>query len=369
MSHYTAASGDIHYHVPKAGLDEIARDHGVEPVGSYKFTICEHDIVLAQLGSRDWTNSLMLDQVSLILGAHVLKTYAGLPPLGVEKRIGLAPWQGRRAAEMMRENLDGNVRLSELARECGLSVSHFARAFRKSLGVSPYRWLLERRIDYAKALLIARLFAIIHNQARQYNLPIRNVMVDAFSSYLLPRPNDPNSLDQPTFRQLGNDKVSLGIGVRVGGVGDLECELGQGEARVSCAGPGPDNTCVVRRTVGVEPKIAGSPRVIGVRKSQCPKSYVMPFPRTVIDGLLKADVLAAPKKIEGAEGSGRVRRIENERASHVPGAFKAQPICFRPAKGRKGRLKLLESAYERNIDRIAREPIARDCEAGHKLAL
>jgi AraC family transcriptional regulator len=83
-----------------------------------------------------------------------MKTYAGLPPLGVEKRIGLAPWQGRRAAEMMRENLDGNVRLSELARECVLSVSHFARAFRKSLGVSPYRWLLERRIDHAKALLV-----------------------------------------------------------------------------------------------------------------------------------------------------------------------------------------------------------------------
>src|SRR5277367_2710745 len=38
----------IHYHVPKAGLDEIARDHGVEPVGSYKFTICEHDIVLSE---------------------------------------------------------------------------------------------------------------------------------------------------------------------------------------------------------------------------------------------------------------------------------------------------------------------------------
>lgn len=150
----------VHYHVPKAGLDEIARDHGMEPVGSYKFAICEHDIVLAQLtryvfpliGSRDWTGSLALDQFSLI-GAHVVKTYAGLPPLGVAKRGGLAPWQGRRAAEMMRERLDGNVHLSDLARECGLSVSHFTRAFRKSFGMSPYRWLLERRIDRAKALL------------------------------------------------------------------------------------------------------------------------------------------------------------------------------------------------------------------------
>jgi AraC family transcriptional regulator len=152
----------VHYHVPKAGLDEIVRDHGIEPVGSYKFTQGEHDVVLAQLtryvlpliGSRDWTNSLALDQFSLILGAHVVKTYAGLPPLDVRKRGGLAPWQGRRVTEMMRETLEGNIRLSNMARECGLSVSHFARAFRKSFGKSPYRWLLERRIDHAKALLM-----------------------------------------------------------------------------------------------------------------------------------------------------------------------------------------------------------------------
>jgi AraC family transcriptional regulator len=165
----------VHYHVPKAGLDEIARDHGVEPVGSYRFTIREHDIVLAQLtqfvipfiGSTDWTNSLMLDQFSLILGAHVLKTYAGLPPLGVAKRGGLAPWQKKRAAEMIRERLDGNIRLSQLARECGLSVSHFTRAFRKSFDVSPYRWLLERRIDYAKALLLTS------------DLPIANIALQS----------------------------------------------------------------------------------------------------------------------------------------------------------------------------------------------
>ena len=152
----------VHYHLPRAGLDEIARDHGIEPVGSFKFAICEHDIVLAQLtryvvpliGSRDWTGSLALDQFSLIVGAHVVKTYAGLPPLGVTRKGGLAPWQGRRAAEMMRERLDGNIRLSDMARECGLSVSHFTRAFRTSFGMSPYRWLLERRIDRAKALLV-----------------------------------------------------------------------------------------------------------------------------------------------------------------------------------------------------------------------
>jgi AraC-like DNA-binding protein len=151
----------VHFHVPRAGLDEIAREHGVQPAGSYRFAICEHDIVLAELtryvlpfiGSRDWTGSLALDQFSLIFGAHMLRNYGGLPPLKTRTGGGLAPWQARRVAEMIRQNLDGDIHLADLARECGLSVSHFTRAFRKSFGMSPYRWLLERRIDQAKALL------------------------------------------------------------------------------------------------------------------------------------------------------------------------------------------------------------------------
>jgi AraC-like DNA-binding protein len=151
----------VHFHVPKAGLDDIAREHGLNPAGSYRFAICEHDIVLAELtryvlpfiGSRDWTGSLALDQFSLIFGAHVLRAYGGLPPLKSRMGGGLAPWQARRVAEMIRQKLDGDIHLADLAGECGLSVSHFTRAFRKSFGLSPYRWLLERRIDRAKSLL------------------------------------------------------------------------------------------------------------------------------------------------------------------------------------------------------------------------
>jgi AraC family transcriptional regulator len=86
--------------------------------------------------------------------ARLPKTYADPPPLAVKKRGGLAPWQVRRVAEMIRENLDGNIHLCDLARECGLSVSHFTRTFRKSFGMSPCRWLLERRIDHSKVLLV-----------------------------------------------------------------------------------------------------------------------------------------------------------------------------------------------------------------------
>src|SRR5262249_12050379 len=66
---------------------------------------------------------------------------------------GLAPWQEQHAKEMMNECLDGDVSLSDLARECRLSVTHFVRAFRRSTGLSPHQWLLARRIDRAKSLL------------------------------------------------------------------------------------------------------------------------------------------------------------------------------------------------------------------------
>jgi AraC family transcriptional regulator len=152
----------VHYHIPREGLDEIARDHRIKPVGSYKFAICEDDLVIAQLtknilpfaGSRDWSSLLALDQFSLMFGAHLLQTYGGLSRLPEVVTRGLAPWQMRRAAEVLREHLDGGVHLGKVAQECGMSVSHFARSFRASFGVSAHRWLVLRRIDRSKELLL-----------------------------------------------------------------------------------------------------------------------------------------------------------------------------------------------------------------------
>jgi len=55
--------------------------------------------------------------------------------------------------ELLRENLNGNVRLGDLAKECGLSVSHFARSFKATFGVSSHQWLIRQRISLTKELL------------------------------------------------------------------------------------------------------------------------------------------------------------------------------------------------------------------------
>jgi AraC-like DNA-binding protein len=40
----------------------------------------------------------------------------------------------KRAKEILNANLGGRVSLKEVASECRLSVSHFSRAFRRSMG-------------------------------------------------------------------------------------------------------------------------------------------------------------------------------------------------------------------------------------------
>ena len=66
---------------------------------------------------------------------------------------GLALWQLERATGIMEARVGQRVSLRAVARECGLTASHFARAFRVSTGVAPSRWLLDRRIAMSKTLL------------------------------------------------------------------------------------------------------------------------------------------------------------------------------------------------------------------------
>jgi AraC family transcriptional regulator len=159
----------VHYTMPRAELDDIATDFGFGRVNSYRLSFVEDDLVLAQItrsilpfiGRSDGPSLLALDQFSLILGAHLLQRYGVLQKVGKVSKGGLAPWQKRRAEELLREHLDGRIRLREVARECALSVSHFARSFKASFGSSAHQWLVQHRIDHAKQLMSRTSMSLI----------------------------------------------------------------------------------------------------------------------------------------------------------------------------------------------------------------
>ncbi|WP_165779551.1 helix-turn-helix transcriptional regulator [Mesorhizobium sanjuanii] len=106
---------------------------------------------LAAFAHRHQTSELLLDAILDAVCANVLGRYGASKSTAPVRFHGLAPWQERRAKELMDERLD--VSMAELAQECGLSAAHFGRAFKRSTGITPHQWQLGRRMNRAQALL------------------------------------------------------------------------------------------------------------------------------------------------------------------------------------------------------------------------
>jgi len=73
-------------------------------------------------------------------------------------RGGLPRWQVRRVTDYIDANLGATLRTASLAATLGLSVSHFTRAFKHSVGVPPRVYVIRRR-------LAAACDAMVHSSA------------------------------------------------------------------------------------------------------------------------------------------------------------------------------------------------------------
>jgi AraC family transcriptional regulator len=153
----------IQFRFSRTSLDEIADNAGVPRVmGTHiKAGTPLDDFVIRNLGQSllpafeqpEHVNKLFIDHVLFAVGAHLVQAYGGSKAQSFPVRGGLAPWQERRAKDYLDANLDGDVSVKMLAEACGLSSTHFSRAFHRTTGASPHQWLLHRRIDKARRLL------------------------------------------------------------------------------------------------------------------------------------------------------------------------------------------------------------------------
>ena len=151
----------VHFNLPRRTLNAFTDDNELHRIGVLPCTQGIRDDVLLQLtrfalpwlGDERRICSLMFDYFVCMFCSHFVVKYGQLEPTRAVHRGGLAPWQKRRMMELIDSNLDGELRLSYLAEECGLSVSYFSRSFKRSFGVPVHRYLIARRVDRAKFLL------------------------------------------------------------------------------------------------------------------------------------------------------------------------------------------------------------------------
>ena len=85
--------------------------------------------------------------------AMVVRLIGGAPTLD-DKRRTLAPKTAARVIEFVETNLDQRLPLSELAALAELSVPHFKVLFRETLGMPVHQYVVHRRVERARALLL-----------------------------------------------------------------------------------------------------------------------------------------------------------------------------------------------------------------------
>jgi AraC family transcriptional regulator len=68
-------------------------------------------------------------------------------------RGGLASWQKRIVVGYIEEHLGEQIGIAKLAQTARLSQHHFCRAFKRTFGIPPHQYHVERRIEQAKILL------------------------------------------------------------------------------------------------------------------------------------------------------------------------------------------------------------------------
>lgn len=95
-----------------------------------------------------------LDDLSAFLGVDAQESRVGpFEVLSGFQPGGLARWQARRTLAYIEDNLGSKMAISDLAALVSFSKSHFSRAFRRSLGLSPMAYVTKRRVERAKVMM------------------------------------------------------------------------------------------------------------------------------------------------------------------------------------------------------------------------
>src|SRR5258708_227486 len=110
------------------------------------------NLLFAEIHSAGATGTLYVESLAQALPIRLLFLCDRQPPLSSPAAMLPHPHLLRRQ-ERIDSRLEAAVTLQELASEIGYSRSHFLRMFHATTGMTPHRYVLNRRIERARRLL------------------------------------------------------------------------------------------------------------------------------------------------------------------------------------------------------------------------
>jgi AraC family transcriptional regulator len=67
---------------------------------------------------------------------------------------GMPKYKLRRALDYISDRLGGELRVAEIAEAVNFSPYHFTRLFKQATGLAPHQYIMQKRIEMAKKLLV-----------------------------------------------------------------------------------------------------------------------------------------------------------------------------------------------------------------------
>ena len=140
----TADAMDLGWRVAELAPSIHVRDPQIERIG-WMMQAEDQD---AYPGGRLFTDSL-----ASALAARLLSLQSRKATADVKQGRALPGWRLRHVLEYVEAHLDEDLSLAELAAVAGFSLSHFKPLFKQAVGMPAHRFVLERRVERARALL------------------------------------------------------------------------------------------------------------------------------------------------------------------------------------------------------------------------
>jgi AraC family transcriptional regulator len=100
------------------------------------------------------------ESLGTALAARLVQNYAVSKPSLEFKADGLPQPQLERVIDYIKANLAQDLSILDLASLTSMSESHFSRSFKQSVGIAPYQYLMQQRVERAKQLLKQQAISI-----------------------------------------------------------------------------------------------------------------------------------------------------------------------------------------------------------------
>ena len=165
-SHWCAWDRDTAFlalYITPEALVQAVRDEGLYADRlelQYRFLTLDPELASLALGLHDQLagpgdeDRLYVDTLNVQLAVHLLRRH-GTSPLHLRSyRGGLSREKMRAVLDYLNAHLATNIRLAELAEVVAMSPYHFLRLFRDSSGLTPHQYLVHRRVEVAKSMLL-----------------------------------------------------------------------------------------------------------------------------------------------------------------------------------------------------------------------